>query len=349
MKRFFIICLFFVCFKVAYNQDIHFSHITYSPIYTNPAFTGFFDGNLRLYSNYRSQYYNLVGISGIQTIYGSADMRINFGPWCKDYFGVGLVAFNDRLGTNQLHTTNLTLSASYSKSMGKKRNHVLNSGFSFSYFQRKINGDISDLQFGSQHNGLVYDPNLVSGEFVPNAVMRNIDFALGLLYFVNMNSKTDFYGGFSAAHILQPNFGPIETAEEILPRRYSGQIGMTQRFSKKASLAPVLFLNHQNKVMDITTGALFRNVLFDYEGSQTALLAGLYGRMYSTPVKSFDIESLIFLVGIEYSKVRFTFGYDANINKLKSATRAQGAFELSVKFITDMFKCKNQTSFCPML
>lgn len=349
MKRILIICLLFICFKSAYSQDIHFSHITYSPIYTNPAFTGFFDGNLRLYTNYRSQYYNLTGISGIQTIYGSADMRINFGPWCKDYIGVGLVAFNDRLGANKLNTTNLTLSAAYSKAMGKKRNHVLNTGFSFSYFQRKIDGDVSGLQFGSQHNGLIFDPNLVSGEFVPDAIMRNMDLSVGVLYFANLSKKTDMYGGFSVAHILQPNFGPIETAGEILPRRYSAQIGMTQRFSKKLSMAPVLFLNHQNKVMDITTGALFRNVLYDAEGSETALIAGLYTRLYSTPVKAFDLESMIFLLGVEYSKVRFTFGYDANLNKLKSATRAQGAFEVSLRFITDMFKCKSQYSFCPQL
>lgn len=338
-----------ICFSLTKSQDIHFSHITYSPIYANPAFTGFFNGNLRMYANYRSQYYNLTGINGIQTIYGSADMRINFGPWCKDYVGIGLVAFNDRLGLGQLHTTNLTLSAAYSKSMGRKRNHVLNSGFAFSYFQRKINADLSELQFGSQHNGIIYDPNLVSGEFIPQAVMRNIDMGLGLLYFVNMSNKTDFYAGFSLMHILQPNFGPIETSQEILPRRYSGQIGMTQRFNKKASLAPVMFLNHQNKVMDITTGALFRNVLFEAEGSETALLAGLYGRMFSTPVNAFGLESLIFLIGVDYDKIRFTFGYDANLNQLKDATRAQGAFEVSIKFITDMFRCKAQTSFCPQL
>ena len=339
---------FFCCvFNTTKAQDIHFTHISYSPIYTNPAFTGYFDGHLRLYANYRNQYYSALGKASFQTTYGSADLRIPVGIGCKDFFGVGIVAYNDRFGENILKTNNVSLSLSYSKALAEKRKHSITVGGMATYFQRSLDTDVAGYQFGSQFDGISFDPSLNSGEIVPGTTSRNVDFSLGVLYFGTITRTFDMYVGFSLAHIIRPEWGFNSVIDEPLSFRYSGQLGTNIRVGENIKLAPLAFVNHQNKITEITIGSPLKYLLIRRNEQHTYLVAGLYARLLSTPVKTLDLESIIAIMGVEYEGLRFTFGYDANLNGLKTATRSQGAFEVSVRFQMDMFRCKPFDSHCP--
>ena len=53
--------LFFIAvFSTA--QDIHFTQFTYTPLNTNPAQTGLFDGDYRVGGNYRTQWWEVPGL-----------------------------------------------------------------------------------------------------------------------------------------------------------------------------------------------------------------------------------------------------------------------------------------------
>ncbi len=346
----FVTMVFLLAFKNVSAQDHHFTHVSFSPIYTNPAFTGFFDGNVRLYANYRNQYSSFLGKGSFQTTYGAADVRIPVGIGCKDFVGAGLVLINDRFGENQLKSTNVSVAASYSKSLAKERAHSLTIGVMGTYFQRKISTDLSGFEFGSQFDGLIFDPNLNSGEIIPGSVIKSLDFSLGLIYFGHITKTFDAYAGFAFAHVVRPEFGFNADINEPLNYRYSGQLGASVQLNEETLIAPIVFVDYQNKITETTLGSLFRNRLIKINERETALIAGVYLRMLTTPVKTIDIESLVVLMGIEYSGLRFSFGYDANVNGLKTATRAQGAFEVGIRYtLSNLFGCRPYSSYCPRL
>ena len=84
MKSVIFILSFLPCVLLA--QDIHFSQWMYHPIFSNPAASGFFDGDYRVHAQQRSQW------SSVSVPFTSAslgmDMNLN---------GVGLVNQADNL------------------------------------------------------------------------------------------------------------------------------------------------------------------------------------------------------------------------------------------------------------
>jgi len=102
-------------FQLATNncnaQDIHFTMYDATPVLSNPATAGVFNGDFRGVLNYRSQWSNING--GYKTYSVNFDGGMFKNKWKNGYLGYGLSAYKDIAGTTNFGTTkiNLTLSS----------------------------------------------------------------------------------------------------------------------------------------------------------------------------------------------------------------------------------------------
>jgi type IX secretion system PorP/SprF family membrane protein len=335
------------------SQDIHYSHITFSPIYTNPAFTGYFNGNLRLYANYRNQFASVLGGSAFQTYSGSGDVSIPVGVYGKDFVGAGMYAFHDRVGKpedgGQFVTTSLGLSGSYSKALAKNGDHAITIGINAALLQRRFEGD--ELFFGSQFNPDNPEnpiPNVPISELENGSLnYTNFDFSLGLIYLGRFSKKTTMFAGFTLAHILQPRWSFLEADEGKLPIRFGGQLGFNIKASKKLEISPFVFYMHQGKIGEAVLGNLLDFRIVEQKGAETDLLFGTYFRTLNSPSKAFSFESFILLIGVDYTDLRLAFSYDAHFGGLRNVAKSNSAFEVSVQYTMNFLNAKSITRNCP--
>ncbi|MEZ5024749.1 MAG: PorP/SprF family type IX secretion system membrane protein [Chitinophagales bacterium] len=350
-----IIAVALLCFtnnKDCNAQDIHYSHITFTPIYTNPAFTGYFDGNVRLSADYRNQFFTILGGSSFQTYSGSADFSIPVGIYGKDFAGAGVYAFHDRVGKpedgGQFITTSIGLSGSYSKALANNGDHAITIGLSGSFLQRRFEGDA--LFFGDQFNPNDPEnplPSFPGSNLEDGLSYINFDFSIGLIYLGKLSKKTTLYTGFSIAHLLQPRWAFLDANEAKLPIRYAGQLGFNLNLNKRLELAPFAFYQHQGKIGELVLGNLIDYRIVQSKGFETDLLFGTYFRTLSSPIKPFSFESFIILLGIDYTDLRMAFSYDAQFGGLRDIAKTNSAFEVSLTYTMDFIKSKSITRICP--
>jgi len=336
-------------------QDIHYSHITFSPVYTNPAFTGYFNGNMRFYANYRNQFFSVLGGSAFQTYSAAVDFSMPVGVWSTDFVGAGIYTFHDRVGKpddgGQFVTTSVGLSGSYSKALSKDGSHALTVGVMGLYMQRQFEGDA--VLFGSQYDLATGDVNPVpppSEIGSDNKLSYNtFDFTVGLIYLGRISNKVTMYTGFSLAHLLQPRWSFLDPDEGKLPMRYAGQFGMNLTLNKRFEMAPIAFYQHQSKVGELVLGNLFDYRIIQDKGFETDLLFGAYFRTLHSPVKPFSFESFIIMLGVDYTDLRIAFAYDAQFGGLREIAKTNSAFEVSLTYTMSFLKSKSITRFCPRL
>src|SRR3954454_5805604 len=102
MRIFYSILAFLFLFIKASAQDPHFSQFFASPLTLNPAFTGKFDGNLRVAGNYRDQWPAISKAFVTSTLSVDAPILANrISP--DDTWGLGLMAMTDRTANGILN------------------------------------------------------------------------------------------------------------------------------------------------------------------------------------------------------------------------------------------------------
>src|SRR4029079_4818753 len=92
-------------------QDAHFSQYYATPLQTNPAMTGVFDGKFRLSNSFRNQWSSLG--KGYSTLHLSADAPVAKGFLGSNFFGLGFLLYQDKAGEAGYRSTIVEASASY--------------------------------------------------------------------------------------------------------------------------------------------------------------------------------------------------------------------------------------------
>jgi hypothetical protein len=141
-----------LCTSVKAQVDPHFSQYYIQPMTMNPAFTGAFDGDIRLSGVWRSQYGNTLVTRGI-----SAEKTTNKNA----NFGFNLI---NQASSDQAYSfTNGYLTFAYTGvRFGANADHYLVMAMQLGFISRKF--DITKMQFGSQWvSGVGYDGSGNSG------------------------------------------------------------------------------------------------------------------------------------------------------------------------------------------
>lgn len=227
-------------------QDVHFSQWYNNPLFSNPAFTSYFDGDYRITAHQREQWAS-VSIPFSTTSVG-LDMPLN--NW-----GVGAQILRDQSGSSRLSQTQLNLSVA--RSLDDWR-----IGFQIGFAQRSI--DYSDLIF------------IDNGETISSQTKNYLDMGFGVNRALELNAgqMNVAYGLF---HFNTPNRSFISVEDKLALRHQFSSV-FDYYLSKQWQLSPSVNLALQQKQREWMLGSLIRFDMSEYYYKSIHLEAGAYYR-----------------------------------------------------------------------
>ncbi|MBS1745921.1 MAG: PorP/SprF family type IX secretion system membrane protein [Bacteroidetes bacterium] len=303
-------------------QDPHFSQFFSSPMTLNPAFTGKFDGQVRLAGNYRNQWptINRAYITGTASV--DFPILANHIP-STDTWGVGLMGYTDKSAAGAVAFNYFSLSTAYHKGLDEDGYKQLGLGFQATYSNMLIN--TSKLTFEDQlsSDGTFSMP---TQEVFNNATLKAnyFDLNAGILYTVSTTDKNNFYAGVSLYHINRPkqeftginyNLYPRATlhAGGYFPASEDITVHLSGLYSTQAGAHEILL-----------GGAAQFLVGNPNVENPVSVYGGAWMRFG---------DALIPYIGLEFSGLRVGATYDINISDLKTASESRGGVEVSLIYI----------------
>lgn len=364
--------LFFAVFALSTlslgAQDVHYTLHNYAPLWLNPANTGAFSGSIRVGGDYRGQWYSLNGINS-PTAY--ADAPLAFGFRKQDWVGVGFSLVSDNAGDFNLSSTFFGFSGAYHLSLDKNRTNILTLGVQYgsTSYGLKMPEGTPDQQriFETGIGGQELDPEMIGMPDTggPNQGNNNAsynDLNAGVKLKILMDKKTNntFEAGVSMLHINNPRRNTLVTrimepgdtlpnGEPIEPvgggqdtRRRKPTIHAHARLdmemSEKWRFQPTVFFQNSASTSSISLQAWgSRNLKKDLD-----LRLGL-GYRTSDAAKV--------MVGFDTDRLRGALAYDITLSQARNANSYQGAFELGLAYIFNIYKKPDvaPTILCPRL
>lgn len=311
-------------------QDVHFSHMEFSPLTLNPGLAGA-NSPMQGIVNYRSQW-NSVAVP-YSTIAASFDARFNENKrQKKGIIAGGLNFFNDQAGDLKVNTTNVNLNLAYHLILDQTS--TLGVGIYTGYGQRSISPEGG--KWGSQYNGTMYDAGLLSGETFNNPSFGYLDAGAGIVYaykngqgYMTQNNNFELNWGFAMYHLNRPYYSFLNSDNERLYMRMSTFVNATIGIQNtKGSILPGIYYQRQKTAHEIYYGLYYKYQLS--EGSKVtgfnkpmSMYIGVFNRFKDAMIAKFMFEFDQFSAG---------FAYDLNVSDLYEVSRAKGGFELFLRF-----------------
>lgn len=312
-------------------QDIHFSQITETPLWLNPAQAGL-GHDIRASVNYKDQWRSVVS-QPYQTISASADFAL-LKKSSGTHLGTGINLFNDKAGDSRMSTTVAQLHVAGIVALNQS--HMLSVGVVAGYGMRSMNS--TALQWGNQYNGQAYDAGLSSGEPM-NAVNFNyFDVGAGMSWMFAVGSSTlsskdakIINLGFAVHHLNKPAYSFYGESSNKLPMKIiahgNASFGMKNtNIILEPSYSVAIQGGHQEYIPGIMCKYVFgQTSMYTGRKNSSALSFGAVFRVK---------DAFVPMVRYEFSNWAITTSYDINVSGLSAASRARGGFEVSVRFMT---------------
>lgn len=344
-------------------QDVHYTLHNYAPLWLNPANTGSFSGSVRVGGIYRGQWHSLSGINS-PTAY--ADAPLNFGLRKQDWIGVGFSLVTDNAGDFNISSNFFGLSAAYHFALDKKRTNVLTFGAQYgstSYGIKQFDADQARVfSDGIGGEGLT-DPEMIGmvdnmnpGGNNNNDSYNDINAGIKLKLLLDKKTGDNFEAGVSLLHLNSPERTsqlepvPVDT---MSPTPTPTPIGTEDRerkptihaharydmeLSDKWRFQPTVFFQAANATSSISLQAWGSRKL----KKDMALRLGL-GYRTSDAAKV--------MVGLDSGQLRAALAYDITLSQARNVNSYQGAFELGIAYIFNIYKKPQVTPkiLCPRL
>lgn len=326
-------------------QDIHFSQITRASYQINPGMVGCFDGNIKVDLNWKDQWntldnaFNTYGTS-FEYTFGKG----NFEPK-NVYYGIGAHVNRDVSGDVQLGNTNF--GATFSTLVKVTDHSRLSMGVQGNVSSISIN--TYNMQWGSQYNGLNYDPTMSSSESIAYSPFNTADVSFGLNYWYFKKDES-FYTdipqqgnvGFALYHLNKPKYYfTTGTEDQRLPIRFVLHGDYMLKLNEKLILIPNVNYMKQSIHNEFIIGSKLR-----YNLKNSAKLSGLAQEAIITTGLDFRftnvVDAVIPSLYLSYSSFSFGVSYDVNISRLYPASNFRGGLEFSLRFVnSDSYSYKN--------
>ena len=315
--------------EVGAQVDPHFSQYYVYPSWLNPALTGIFDGDYRVSGIYRNQWNSIAPFS---TPGASIEVTTN------NNLNFGVSILNQTVKSGGYNYLTAYGSASYTGvKFGVAGNQRLVFGLQAGIINRRF--DQSKFTTGNQWNPITgYNPS-VAAESIAITKSMSFDAGVGVLYFdAEPGKKTNFYAGFSASHITQPDdkFTSVTTKQKI-PMRFTGHAGIRISVSDMLSITP--------------------NILYLKQGTASEKMAGAYAQLKAnanTDVlfgANYRFEDAISpYIGFNHKNMTLGVSYDINTSDLGRLVNGASSFEISLSFIgRKTIKTPEEHFICPRL
>ncbi len=314
------------------SQDIHFSQFFFAPQMLNPAEIGNFQAQYRANANQKTQWRQVS--QPYSTFSMSADGAFDFLP---EKAALGVTMMNDRAGDSQLTTFSLLVGGSYMYAVAEK--HQLRGGLQMGISQIKL--DYDALNFDNQHNGVVYDPNLPTGENFRRNARWYANLNLGVTHTWQAEDRKSITSGWALNNLNRPDQSFFNDVGVNLPMRNALHIAASWKINADFDAMPAFRWMQQATFSEIILGTGVRYILLDEMNLYRTVFVGYYGRFG---------DSGIAMMGCEIDDWRFAASYDINVSELETASRNRGGFEFSLQYLFNRSP-RNQHlihKFCPV-
>ncbi len=338
MKRVIPALLLILVLGNLHAQDIHFSQFFETPLLRNPALAGIFKGDIRVQSVYRNQW------NSVTTPYQTGSLNAEFKkPVGKgdDFITIGGQILYDKAGTIALQSTHILPALNYHKSLSGSHNSYLSLGFMGGWVQRSI--DRSKVTTNSQFDGTGFNPGLSDGESFPRNSYSYLDGSVGMSFNTQIGENPDnnIYIGAAYHHFNKatkvsfygnPNY-------EMIPK-WVGSVGLRMTVNEYSYFTLYGDYSKQGTYTETLAGALYSWRLDDMDEPKYVLHGGVLLRWK---------DAVIPVAKLEFKPFAFAVSYDANISQLKTASRGQGGFELSISYqkSLDKYNAGTEAVRCP--
>lgn len=316
-----LVCL--VGFK-SIAQDIHFSQYYAAPITLNPALTANINGVFRVAANYRNQWFTIPVLNSVapyQTYQASFDMPILRERLGNDGFGFGGAFYTDKAGDGALTTFSGMASIAYHKAVDRYGRARISLGIQAGVVSKQIK--INNLIFENQLDNFGWNPSLPNGE--TNFSNKNIlypDVNIGALWSHAPKETFRYYVGFSMNHLSRPKESFLNDSRNRLNFLYKAQAGAEIFLNRdySFSLSPTFLFMLQSNAQQYNFG-----LGLNYWINDNVAIFG--GGLYRVK------DAVILNLGVEVYNARIGLSYDINHSDLRTASRAQGALEISAVYV----------------
>ncbi|MFT3679353.1 MAG: PorP/SprF family type IX secretion system membrane protein [Ferruginibacter sp.] len=319
MRKLLSIFTALVLSATAFSQDPHFSQFFASPLTLNPAFTGKFDGQLRLAANHRDQW------PSIPKAYVTTSASLDFSILKSkiptgDVFGIGISGLSDQSADAALKLNYGSISLSYHRALDEDGYNTIGGGFQATF--SSVTLDRNKLTFEDQltANGFT---NPTQETFGNGTNQNYMDMNAGLLYSGSSNGLNNYYVGVSVYHINKPSLSFIDKTWNLASRMTihgGGAFPITEMLTVNTSA----IYQMQNKASEFVFGGAIEAGLNKEATNPTSVFAGAWMRVN---------DAVIPYIGIETGGLRIGASYDVNISSLKAATASRGGSEFSIIYI----------------
>ncbi|MFN3403465.1 MAG: PorP/SprF family type IX secretion system membrane protein [Cytophagaceae bacterium] len=311
----FFFTLLFICFAtISFGQDIHLTQYYTSNLSLNPAFTGFYNGDVRLTANYRSQWRQVS--SSIKTNMFSIEKKF---ARFNDEIGVGFIVMKDYLNVNHLNINRALLSISAQKEVN---DNFFRLGLQAGVTHRTIN--YASQTFPDQWDYPVGDFNqsLSSGEPSIQSSRMFPDINAGAGWTRRFGNKKVTVG-YALFHMNKPRYGFINR-DQRLPFRHVINSSVTFNLADQIFVRPHLLYMRASGATDLILGTNVGKRI-----NKDVVVMGGLGFRGST-----NSDACLAIVGLTYKRIDFGFSYDFNISELSKDSRNKSAIEFSLIYTT---------------
>lgn len=300
-------------------QDIHFTQYYFSPLNTNAAHTGAFDGDWRIVGNHRSQWGTIIEDQFI-TSGVSFDQNLDI---YNHKIAVGASLVHDRSSVAALIQNKLMLSCSYSKTL---KGHELRGGVQFGLLHKGI--DLTQFTFPNQFNmdNGDFDNSISNMQNYDKINIHRFDISAGLSWSKWINKKTKPLVGFSLFHINTPKESFLNNESNSFLIRKVMDIKIYYLLSDKITVIPTLLLMLQNKAQEIVWGSIIRHKVLPNKHQ----LLDVFGGFSSRNGFNRNYDAFTLLCGGTIREYQLGISYDINVSELSSVSHYKGALELSL-------------------
>lgn len=323
MRNILLLFMLLLCTVFVHAQDPHFSQFFSSPMTLNPAFTGKFDGTVRVAGNYRNQW------PTINRAYQTGTVSVDFPILRKltdfrDTWGAGITGYSDKSADGAVSFNYVSLSTSFHKGLDEDGYKQIGVGLQGTYSNMLINP--SNLKFEDQLTPLGFTG--VTSETFGNSTLSQSYFDLnaGLLFTTSKTDRDNLYFGVSLYHINRPKQNFNSGAYYLLNPRATFHAGGYFGVGDLTTLHISALYSSQAKAHETLIGAALQFATSDVSTSENpvSFYAGSWLRLG---------DALIPYIGLEYNSMRVGVTYDINTSDLKAASQSRGGIEISMIYI----------------
>ncbi|UKN00763.1 PorP/SprF family type IX secretion system membrane protein [Paracrocinitomix mangrovi] len=305
------------------QQDRHFSMFFANPVQLNPGAAGHIDGDLCIFTNYRTQWFTVTA-NPFRSFSAGVDAKLFDNKLKNGFIGTGINFLNDVSGDAKFSLNVIQVPINYTLDLNKTSQ--LSLGLQPGFYAQRLNENA--LYFDNQWTGIDFNTAVSSGETLGAYNLSRFDLSAGLFYDLKTSDRFNMQLGLGGFHLTAQEVSFFQVSEKLYRNFTFYGKAMYRLDDSKLSFHPALFGLFQGPNWELTFGNNFEIELKE-SSKHTGYFDGMslsFGVYYRTS------DALMTNIIYKAGALGLGVGYDINLSGLTVASKSVGAVELFLKF-----------------